>query len=72
MGIDVPIGLYIDNEPHFVTQNKAAIIANAKQVQIERPTRSEILYLRGSLSELWKHFEKLPGRTTFLMAKKWF
>jgi AraC-like DNA-binding protein len=61
-GIGVPIALYIDNEPHVVTQNNAAIIAHAKQVRIERPARSEILYLRVSLSDLWKHFEKLTAR----------
>ena len=61
-GIGVPIGLYLDNEPHVVTQNNAAIIAHTKQVQIERPAHSEILYLRVSLSKLWNHFEKLTAR----------
>jgi AraC-like DNA-binding protein len=61
-GIGVPIALYIDNEPHLVTQNKAAIIAPAKQIRVERPAHSEILYLRVSLSDLWNHFEKLTAR----------
>lgn len=61
-GIGVPITLYMDNEPHLVTQNKAAIITSAKQVRIERPSHSEILYLRVSLSDLWKHFERLTAR----------
>lgn len=61
-GIGVPIKLYIDKELHWVTQNKAAILATARQVRIVRPAHSEILYLRVSLSELWNHFEKLTAR----------
>ncbi len=61
-GMGIPITLHIDNETHLVTQNKAAIIASAKQVRVERPAHSEILYLRVSLSDLWNHFEKLTGR----------
>ena len=61
-GIGVPIKLHIDNEPHLVTRSKAAVIAPARRVRIERPAHSEILYLRVSLSDLWKHFEKLTNR----------
>lgn len=61
-GIGVPIKLHIDNEPRLVTRNKAVIIAPAKQVRIERPAHSEILYLRVSLSDLWNHFKKLTAR----------
>ena len=61
-GIGVPIKLYIDNDPHLVTQNSAAVIACAKKVQVERPSHSEILYLRVSLSDLWNRFEKLTAR----------
>ena len=58
----LPITLDIDNERHLVTRNKAAVVAPAKQVRIERPAHSEILYLRVSLSDLWNHFEKLTAR----------
>ena len=61
-GIGVPIRLHIDNESHLVTQNKAAIVAPAKQVRVERPSHSEILYLRVPLSDLRNHFEKLTDR----------
>ena len=61
-GIGVPIKLHIDNEPYLVTRSNAAVIAPAKQVRIERPAHSEILYLRVSLSDLWKHFEELTNR----------
>ena len=60
--IGAPITLHIDNETHLVTQNEAAIVAPAKQVRVERPPHSEIIYLRVSLSDLWNHFEKLTGR----------
>ena len=61
-GLGVPIALYVDNELHIVTRNEAAIIAPAKQIRIERPSHSEILYLRVSLSDLWNHFERLTAR----------
>ncbi len=61
-GMGIPITLFIDNKTHLVTKNRAAIIASAKKVRVERPAQSEILYLRASLSDLWNHFGKLTGR----------
>jgi len=61
-GINIPIKLDIDNQPLVVTRNKAAIIASANRVRVERPAQSDILYLRVSLSELWSHFETLTAR----------
>ena len=61
-GIGIPSTLYVDGVPHLVTENKAAVIAAAKQVRVERPAHSEILYLRVSLADLWNHFEKLTAR----------
>ncbi len=61
-GAGVPSTFYVDNKPHLVSPQKAAIVAPAKQVQVERPGNSELLFLRVPLSDLWGHFEKLTTR----------
>jgi AraC-like DNA-binding protein len=62
LGLSIPISLNIDSEQFIVTPNKAVIIERPKHVRIERPSNSEILYLRVSLQDLWNHFEKLTHR----------
>jgi AraC-like DNA-binding protein len=61
-GAGVPSKFNVDNEPHLISPQKAAIVAPAKQVQIERPRNSELIILRVALSDLWGHFEKLTNR----------
>jgi AraC-like DNA-binding protein len=61
-GAGVPSTFYVDNEPHLVSPHKAAIVAPAKQVKIERPRNSELIILRIALSDLWDHYEKLTNR----------
>ncbi|NIV13674.1 MAG: helix-turn-helix domain-containing protein [Aliifodinibius sp.] len=60
--LGIPIALNIDNETHLVSRNKAVFIGPAKKVRIERPARSEILYLRVPLSDLRNNFEKLTAK----------
>jgi AraC-like DNA-binding protein len=57
-----PITFEIDNEPHLVTLHEAVIVGPCKQIRVERPAQSEILYLRASLIDLWNQFEKLTAR----------
>jgi AraC-like DNA-binding protein len=61
-GMGIPITLEMDNEAHLVTQNQAVIVGPSKQIRVERPAHSEILYMRASLSDLSNHFEKLTAR----------
>ena len=56
-------GFYVDKEPHLISPRKAVVVAPAKQVKIERPKNSEILFMRVSLPDLWDHFEKLTNRS---------
>lgn len=58
-GMGVPIALHIAGERHVVTRNKAVIVGPANCIRIERPARSEILYLRVSLADLRHYFEKI-------------
>ncbi len=57
-----PITFEIDNEPHLVTLDEAVVVGPCKQIRVERPAQSEILYLRASLIDLWNQFEKLTAR----------
>ncbi len=57
-----PITFEIDNEPHLVTLDEAVVVGPCKQIHVERPAQSEILYLRASLIDLWNQFEKLTAR----------
>ena len=61
-GTGAPSKFYVDNEPYLISPKKAAIVAPAKQVQIERTRNSEVLVLRIAISDLWDHYEKLTNR----------
>jgi AraC-like DNA-binding protein len=61
-GLAKPVKFEIDYEPHLVTSHEAVIVGPCKQIRVERPAQSEILYLRASLNDLWDQFEKLMAR----------
>ena len=61
-GFGIPIRLFLDGDQFQVTSENAAMVTPCKQIQIDRPAHSEILYLRVPLSDLRNHFEKLTAR----------
>jgi AraC-like DNA-binding protein len=61
-GRGVPCTFFVDSQPVVVSQQKAAILARGRKVQIERPKNSEAIVLRTSMSDLLHHFEELTAR----------
>jgi len=61
-GAGVPSMFYVDSEPYLISPQKSAIVAPAKQVQVERPRNSKLIFLRVSMTDLWDHLQKLTAR----------
>jgi AraC-like DNA-binding protein len=62
IGGNVPSRFTTENKKVVVSSQKAAMVAPAREISVERPQNSELLVLRVSMADLIRHFEKLTNK----------